>query len=167
MNKTLIRLTESDLHRIVKESVKRVLNEGYAKEDKEFAYEKGQEAIRIIRKGLEYVDTYRLGRVLTFSLGCGDGRWVGGTAIDGNQLDANLIWKLRQKKERGEKLNREEENYIIVADISISVRHIMGDVITQVEKTYGYGEFEIRYYLYQGVGYCFLDDEPLYNFRDL
>ena len=29
MNKKLIRLTESDLHRIVKESVNRVLNEAY------------------------------------------------------------------------------------------------------------------------------------------
>ena len=32
MNKKLIRLTESDLHRIVKESVKRVLKESYESE---------------------------------------------------------------------------------------------------------------------------------------
>lgn len=33
MNKKIIRLTESDLHKIVKESVNRVLNEELAKKD--------------------------------------------------------------------------------------------------------------------------------------
>lgn len=45
MNKKLIRLTESDLHRIIKESVNKILKESYEEEYYQMGYTQGIESV--------------------------------------------------------------------------------------------------------------------------
>lgn len=78
-NKTRVRITESDLHRIVRKSVNKVLNEGISQEQL-YSEEELNDAIQVIRKRV-YELLSILGKrsnVLTYIID------PGRTAIDGD-----------------------------------------------------------------------------------